>query len=354
MQGCVFKMKIIDLYDFSLYLRPKNEPGENKRMLRLGSEMRENNVKYMHRLLLDAVTLVSCTPTGKSMIDEEEENIWRLLGPIWVRQMEDGNSYRSTGFDYKVFSDYRHRTINSRPLAIAILILMSYHPMYAYQKNNANGEKLTYTSLLSDLMKILGRAEQVNVENHDKVAVIYQTPLQVLSDFLFFCVLQNTLKCLRESAGKENFGVLINNFVRNIKVYHLNFVGHFEIESSLLLSNFLDDIEGDNFEGTDWKKTRKKRYEMLSQLLMDLTLEDLEKIEGVFNELFRFNASPTLEMELKNKMINLSNFIPNLDKDRLDKELNPLKNISNYMHIVVEGDKSENILAELIAESFWV
>ena len=53
-------------------------------------------------------------------------------------------------------------------------------------------------------------------------------------------------------------------------------------------------------------------------------------------------------------MINLSNFIPNLDKDRLDKELNPLKNISNYMHIVVEGDKSENILAELIAESFWV
>lgn len=87
---------------------------------------------------------------------------------------------------------------------------------------------------------------------------------------------------------------------------------------------------------------------------MDLTLEDLEKIEGVFNELFRFNASPTLEMELKNEMINLSNFIPNLYKDRLDKELNPLKNISNYMHIVVEGDKSDNILGELIAESFWV
>ena len=70
--------------------------------------------------------------------------------------------------------------------------------------------------------------------------------------------------------------------------------------------------------------------------------------------LFNVNKADFQPMELKNKMINLSNFIPNLDKDRLDKELNPLKNISNYMHIVVEGDKSENILAELIAKSFWV
>lgn len=338
-------MQVIDLYEFSLYLRAKRNPGENKRTLCVGAEMRKSNGSYLYRTLMDSVALIMFTPTGKNMLFTEEDYTWRALFVEWVEGASKG-SYRTGGFEKRPYAEFHRTEIKSNALIMTIFILMSYHPMYAYDSPSG---KLGYTSLLNDFLRMYG--PNVNVV-HEKRGIVAQTPAEVLSDFLFYCVLTNTMDCLRESANNGDFSSLINNIKQNIEIYHLNFVGQFKVEPSSILSDYLGGInEINSTTNTLLSKVSKRRYQMFSELLKSMTPEDLSEVESVFKELFHFKASQELEETIKTELSNFLAHFPEAAQVKINSILKPLE---NYTYYVDEVDIGGNRIAQDITERFLV
>lgn len=338
-------MQVIDLYEFSLYLRAKRNPGENKRTLCVGAEMRKSNGSYLYRTLMDSVALIMFTPTGKNMLFTEEDCTWRALFVEWVEGASKG-SYRTGGFEKRPYAEFHRTEIKSNALIMTIFILMSYHPMYAYDSPSG---KLGYTSLLNDFLRMYG--PNVNVV-HEKRGIVEQTPAEVLSDFLFYCVLTNTMDCLRESASNGDFSSLINNIKQNIEIYHLNFVGQFKVEPSSILSDYLGGInEINSTTNTLLSKVSKRRYQMFSELLKSMTPEDLSEVESVFKELFHFKASQELEETIKTELSNFLAHFPEAAQVKINSILKPLE---NYTYYVDEVDIVGQRIAQDITERFLV
>lgn len=338
-------MQVIDLYEFSLYLRAKRNPGENKRTLCVGAEMRKSNGSYLYRTLMDSVALIMFTPTGKNMLFTEEDCTWRALFVEWVEGASKG-SYRTGGFEKRPYAEFHRTEIKSNALIMTIFILMSYHPMYAYDSPSG---KLAYTSLLNDFLRMYG--PNVNVV-HEKRGIVEQTPAEVLSDFLFYCVLTNTMDCLRESASNGDFSSLINNIKQNIEIYHLNFVGQFKVEPSSILSDYLGGInEINSTTNTLLSKVSKRRYQMFSELLKSMTPEDLSEVESVFKELFHFKASQELEETIKTELSNFLAHFPEAAQVKINSILKPLE---NYTYYVDEVDIGGQRIAQDITERFLV
>jgi hypothetical protein len=338
-------MQVIDLYEFSLYLRAKRNPGENKRTLCVGAEMRKSNGSYLYRTLMDSVALIMFTPTGKNMLFTEEDCTWRALFVEWVEGASKG-SYRTGGFEKRPYAEFHRTEIKSNALIMTIFILMSYHPMYAYDSPSG---KLGYTSLLNDFLRMYG--PNVNVV-HEKRGIVEQTPAEVLSDFLFYCVLTNTMDCLRESASNGDFSSLINNIKQNIEIYHLNFVGQFKVEPSSILSDYLGGInEINSTTNTLLSKVSKRRYQMFSELLKSMTPEDLSEVESVFKELFHFKASQELEETIKTELSNFLAHFPEAAQVKINSILKPLE---NYTYYVDEVDIGGQRIAQDITERFLV
>ena len=338
-------MQVIDLYEFSLYLRAKRNPGENKRTLCVGAERRKSNGSYLYRTLMDSVALIMFTPTGKNMLFTEEDCTWRALFVEWVEGASKG-SYRTGGFEKRPYAEFHRTEIKSNALIMTIFILMSYHPMYAYDSPSG---KLGYTSLLNDFLRMYG--PNVNVV-HEKRGIVEQTPAEVLSDFLFYCVLTNTMDCLRESASNGDFSSLINNIKQNIEIYHLNFVGQFKVEPSSILSDYLGGInEINSTTNTLLSKVSKRRYQMFSELLKSMTPEDLSEVESVFKELFHFKASQELEETIKTELSNFLAHFPEAAQVKINSILKPLE---NYTYYVDEVDIGGNRIAQDITERFLV
>ena len=339
-------MLVIDLYEFSLYLKAKRDPGENKRTLCVGAEMRKNNGAYLYRTLMDSVALIMFTPTGKNMLFTEEDCTWRALFAEWVEGATSKGSYRTGGFKKRCYAEFHRTEIYSNALIMTIFILMSYHPMYAYDSPSG---KLAYTSLLNDFLRMYG--PNVNVV-HEKGGIVEQTPTEVLSDFLFYCVLTNTMDCLRESASNGDFSSLINNIKQNIEIYHLDFVGEFEVEPSSILSDYLGGInEINSTTNTLLPKVSKRRYQLFSDLLKNMTPEDLSEVESVFKELFHFKASQELEETIKTELSNFLAHFPEAAQVKINSILKPLE---NYTYYVDEAYTDGRRIAQDITERFLV
>lgn len=294
---------------------------------------------------MDSVALIMFTPTGKNMLFTEEDCTWRALFVEWVEGASKG-SYRTGGFKKRCYAEFHRTEIYSNALIMTIFILMSYHPMYAYDSPSG---KLGYTSLLNDFLRMYG--PNVNVV-HEKGGIVEQTPTEVLSDFLFYCVLTNTMDCLRESASNGDFSSLINNIKQNIEIYHLNFVGQFKVEPSSILSDYLGGInEINSTTNTLLSKVSKRRYQMFSELLKSMTPEDLSEVESVFKELFHFKASQELEETIKTELSNFLAHFPEAAQVKINSILKPLE---NYTYYVDEVDIGGQRIAQDITERFLV
>lgn len=346
MQGCALLMKVIDVYEFSLYLKPKMVPLQNKRHLCTGGEIRSKSADSMFKAFLDAVALITFTPTGKGMIDAEEDNSWRTFFVEWkneVRRKLDGK----TGLERKKFSSVHRTEINSKPLFISLFILLSYRPMYAYDSPDGTVE---YTSLLNDFLEMYG--DSVNV-THEKRQDVEQSPKEVLSDFLFFCVLMNTMKCLRGIASRGKFSYLVRILKKNIETYHKYFVGLFKIHNS---DELLDDLTafkeiemGRGHTMPIFKSAKRARYKMLCNLLREMTSEDFDEIESLFKELFEFKVSEGLEKKINSEMSAFKEHLPKASQNKLDSIARPLENTAYYIDVV---DSTQRRIAHDIVKKF--
>ena len=107
-------MQVIDLYEFSLYLRPKMVPEQKHRNLCTGAEIRVRSAEYMCKTFLDTVALITFTATGKSMLDLEADNSWRTFFPEWVEALKDVKTAR--------------RDLKEKPILSCIILKLTLKP----------------------------------------------------------------------------------------------------------------------------------------------------------------------------------------------------------------------------------
>ena len=342
-----FNMKVIDIYEYSLYLRPKMVPEQKHRNLCTGAEIRVRSAEYMCKAFLDTVALITFTATGKSMLDLEADNSWRTFFPEWVEELERRKDGKK-GLKRKTYSQLHNTEVDSKALIIVIFILLSYHPMYAYDSPTGTVE---YTTLLNDFLKMYGHEFNMT---HEKNEIVEQRPEEILSDFLFFCILMNTMNCLKATASKGKFSYLVRILKKNIETYHKYFVGSFKVCRSDQLSDdliaFKKIDKGSGQDMTYFTKTQRKRYQMFCELLVDMTSEDFDKVESVFKELFKFKASEKLEEKLNEEMSSYSVLLSKASQNRIESVLNPLENMEYYINVVDSDDKK---IADEIIKKFF-
>ena len=329
-------MKVIDIYEFALYLNPKVSRGQTYRSICTGAEKRSKSPDYMFEALLDVVALLSFTPTGNEMLREENDSIWRTFFVEWLNEIKRKEK-GAKRIQRETFVPVHQTKVNSRALIVAIYILLSYRPMFAYASSNGD---LHSTSLLKDFLKMYGY--DINVE-HNKVSVVEQRPADVLSDFLFFCVLKNTVRNLKKNAKKGQLSSLTNNLIKNTKTYHENFMGVSEIEQS---AGLVDDLEGfkamdsgNKLESGYYSNRKQSRYKEFGKLLKKMSPEEFDKVQSVFEELFKFSKTDQLEEKLTAELNRFRDDLPESIKNTLDYELNPLEHVEYYKNVTDSDGK---------------